>query len=546
VRAFFDARLDTPLNSQGIINGAVGNTLGISGAKVVVPQSVGQSVLYVRDNLVGPNQMPPLAKNVVDTNYIGVLAQWINALPPTGLPSPWDHADIGGVGVPGDASYYAGTFTLNGSGVDIWDVADSFHFAYRPLVGNCVLTARVGSLTDTFEWALTGVMIRQNLTAGSQHAMIGCTSEHGISFTRRLTAGATSIYNPGALFPAPYWVRIARSGNVFIGYQSPDGVNWTAVGTNTISMTGTVYVGLALTSANNGVLGTSAFDNVLLTGTNVNNPPTISAIAPQTISEDAVAGPLAFTIGDIETPAASLTLNRTSSVPVLVPLTNIVFGGSGSNRTVTVTPATNASGSGTITISVNDGSNTVATSFLLNVLPVNDLPVSASDVVTRWMSQGVLVPTATLLTNDMDVEGDPLSLNGLGVASPAGATVTQSNDIVRYWPPFGSTNQGGFTYVVSDGNGGSATGLVTIAVMPDPATPDLLGIAADSGTGVTVQLTGVPGFSYTVQYTDQLAPPNWLNLAVATADGLGHIQVVDATLNGNITRFYRAVRGVAP
>jgi hypothetical protein len=82
--------------------------------------------------------------------------------------------------------------------------------------------------------------------------------------------------------------------------------------------------------------------------------------------------------------------------------------------------------------------------------------------------------------------------------------------------------------------------------MPDPATPDLLGIAADSGTGVTVQLTGVPGFSYTVQYTDQLAPPNWLNLAVATADGLGQIQVVDATLNGNITRFYRAVRGVAP
>lgn len=86
-RAFFDARLETPLSLQGIVNGAVANRMGISGAKVVAPQSLDQSLLYVRDNLIGQNQMPPLAKNAVDTNYIQVLAEWINSLPPAPAPT---------------------------------------------------------------------------------------------------------------------------------------------------------------------------------------------------------------------------------------------------------------------------------------------------------------------------------------------------------------------------------------------------------------------------------------------------------------------------
>ena len=55
---------------------------------------------------------------------------------------------------------------------------------------------------------------------------------------------------------------------------------------------------------------------------------------------------LRFTVGDVETAAGSLTVSGTSSNTTLVPNANIVFGGSGANRTVTVTPAANQTGHG--------------------------------------------------------------------------------------------------------------------------------------------------------------------------------------------------------
>ena len=64
----------------------------------------------------------------------------------------------------------------------------------------------------------------------------------------------------------------------------------------------------------------------------------------QIINEDANTGALAFTVGDVETAVASLTVSGTSSNTTLVPNASIVFGGSGANRTVTATPAANQNG----------------------------------------------------------------------------------------------------------------------------------------------------------------------------------------------------------
>ncbi|NLD36599.1 MAG: hypothetical protein GX654_06995, partial [Desulfatiglans sp.] len=77
--------------------------------------------------------------------------------------------------------------------------------------------------------------------------------------------------------------------------------------------------------------------------------PTISSIDDLTIDEDTNTGALAFTIGDIETAVNDLTVTGASSNTTLVPLANIVFGGSGTDRTVTVTPAGNQFGTATIT-----------------------------------------------------------------------------------------------------------------------------------------------------------------------------------------------------
>ena len=70
-----------------------------------------------------------------------------------------------------------------------------------------------------------------------------------------------------------------------------------------------------------------------------NTAPTISDIADQTTPVNTAEGPLAFTVGDAETAAGSLTVTGSSSNTTLVPNANITFGGAGANRTVTVTPA---------------------------------------------------------------------------------------------------------------------------------------------------------------------------------------------------------------
>ena len=105
-----------------------------------------------------------------------------------------------------------------------------------------------------------------------------------------------------------------------------------------------------------------------------NTPPTISNIADQTITQDTATGAIGFTVGDAETPAGSLTVTGTSSNTVLVPNANIVFGGSGTARTVTITPAASQSGTATITVTVSDGALTGSDTLLLTITPTGQPP----------------------------------------------------------------------------------------------------------------------------------------------------------------------------
>ena len=180
----------------------------------------------------------------------------------TTLPSPWIDMDIGNVGQAGSASYASGAFTLNGSGDDIWNVADAFHFAYQPLNGDGSIMTRVTSIANTDSWAKAGVMIRESLDANARHAMVAVTAGNGVAFQRRTTTGGSSEHTAGAVISAPYWVKLTRTGNAFTAYQSVDGTNWAQIGSATISMATSVYVGLAMTSHNNSVLNTSVLDNV--------------------------------------------------------------------------------------------------------------------------------------------------------------------------------------------------------------------------------------------------------------------------------------------
>jgi hypothetical protein len=184
--------------------------------------------------------------------------------PPPSLPAPWNHQDIGAVGAAGSAMTNAGNtaYTIKGAGADIWGTADAFHYAYRTMTGDGVAIARVGAVQNTNAWTKGGVMIRATLDASSAQALMLASYSKGLAFQRRTTAGATSVSTAGALVGAPYWVKLERIGDTFNAYSSPDGVTWTLVGSDTISMGATVYVGLAVSSHTTATAAAIAFDNV--------------------------------------------------------------------------------------------------------------------------------------------------------------------------------------------------------------------------------------------------------------------------------------------
>jgi uncharacterized repeat protein (TIGR03806 family) len=265
VEAFFDARYETQLPQQNIINGPVGNLLGTPGARIVVPANLDKSLLYHRIGMVGENQMPPIAKNVVDTNAVAVFAQWILSLPIRSAPLPpgWMNRDIGDVGMSGDASFLNGRFNLLASGTDIWGYADAFHFVYRPLNGNGQIIARVTSMQYTDPWCKAGVMMREGLGSDAKDVLMALSGQGGSTMQWRPISGdRTSGSVDGPPAKLPYWVKLTRVGDVFTGYVSGDGADWRMVSTATVPMNKSLLVGLAITAHNNTVLNSTLFEQV--------------------------------------------------------------------------------------------------------------------------------------------------------------------------------------------------------------------------------------------------------------------------------------------
>jgi len=177
------------------------------------------------------------------------------------LPVPWSDSDVGSPTPAGSASYSNGVFTVNGGGADIWGTTDQSNYVSQSLAGDGSIVARVTAQSDTDPWAKSGIMIKQSTTSGSSYALLAVTPGNGIAFQYGYNTGVS-----GGSYTFPNaWLKLTRSGNTITAYTSPDGTNWTQVGTTTISMTDPVTIGLFVTSHNPNALNTSTFDNVSVT-----------------------------------------------------------------------------------------------------------------------------------------------------------------------------------------------------------------------------------------------------------------------------------------
>ncbi|RIK82215.1 MAG: hypothetical protein DCC68_06955 [Planctomycetota bacterium] len=178
------------------------------------------------------------------------------------LPAPWISQDVGNVPGTGAAGFDGETFTLISAGTDLSGTTDSLHFVRQPLVGDGTILARLASLEETSVDAEIGLMVRETLNNNSKSfAVVAAPGEEAHLRYRTSTGGSST--SPGAGPIGPQWLKLTRSGNTFTGYTSADGKTWTQLGSAvTISMSETVHVGLASTSANSEALNLATFDNV--------------------------------------------------------------------------------------------------------------------------------------------------------------------------------------------------------------------------------------------------------------------------------------------
>jgi hypothetical protein len=189
--------------------------------------------------------------------------------PPPSCPGGWSCADIGAPALAGSQSLSGSTWTIQGAGGDIWGTSDQFHLVWQSLVADGSVIARVVSQTNTDSWAKAGVMLRQSSDPGSMYYAVFMTPGNGIVVQYRNAQGGSTTQPVKITGTVPVYLAVGRTGSTYTAYTSSDGVTWTVVAGSsvTLSMSGPVLAGMAVTSHNSGVLGTVTFDTVSVSTT---------------------------------------------------------------------------------------------------------------------------------------------------------------------------------------------------------------------------------------------------------------------------------------
>ena len=184
----------------------------------------------------------------------------------TAIPAPLTVNEIG-TPTGGSASFDGSTqtFTIVGSGYDIFGPADGAETVLQPLTGDGTVTVQVISDIRTNNHSLAGLTIRDSLSPTASNMWIAARDGGTVFVDSRLTNGAVGLNDfgtaPGSL---PEFVRLTRTGSTVQAFYSTDGGNtYQLLDTQTIAFTSnTVLVGMAVSSqVAPGILATAQFQN---------------------------------------------------------------------------------------------------------------------------------------------------------------------------------------------------------------------------------------------------------------------------------------------
>lgn len=211
---------------------------------------------------------------------------WENA------PIPWSASRTIGDELPlGRADWYTcdDSYEVYGSGHDIWNDADDFHFLYMYVVGDFTIQATVDFQNPLHRWSKAGLMARANNSAGSPYILFGLTQggrdldpsmpgdqggNRDICLQQRDGQGLDAISLNDAENNGPARLHLSRTFNTSIlaGYDNLEGVvamPWHTQDMPSIPYDSPVLVGLAVSSHQSGQLARARFSSVNLAGRRV-------------------------------------------------------------------------------------------------------------------------------------------------------------------------------------------------------------------------------------------------------------------------------------
>ena len=178
------------------------------------------------------------------------------------------HGDVGGVLHAGSVHYdaSAGTYTIAGSGENMWFSNDAFQFVWKKASGDVTLTADISFLgTGGNPHRKAVLMIRQSLDADSVYADVAL---HGVGLTSlqfRDEKGDTT-HEVQANISAPKRLRLEKRGEYFTMFLADDGGEFHhAASSPRITIREPFYIGLGVCSHDKDVVEKAVFSKVSAT-----------------------------------------------------------------------------------------------------------------------------------------------------------------------------------------------------------------------------------------------------------------------------------------
>jgi hypothetical protein len=179
-----------------------------------------------------------------------------------------NHADIGTVSHPGTVAYdlEKQTYTISGSGANMWSTRDAFHYAWTQGSGDLALAADiafVGAGKEPHRKAC--LVIRQGLEPDAAYVDAALHGDGLTSLQFREAKGAAT-HEVQANVSGPKRLRIEKRGKYVSLFLSPDGKELGFSGAAArITFTEPFYVGLGICAHNNDVTESAVFSRVELT-----------------------------------------------------------------------------------------------------------------------------------------------------------------------------------------------------------------------------------------------------------------------------------------